>query len=70
MLGFACHRAIILKAHVRRTIIVLGCAGMKVSPVEDARDSVAGVFAPSFVKLSEENENHENCAWGFVCLFN
>uniref|UniRef100_A0A6N2KPN8 NB-ARC domain-containing protein n=1 Tax=Salix viminalis TaxID=40686 RepID=A0A6N2KPN8_SALVM len=63
MLGFACHRAIILRAHVRRTIIVLGCAGMKVSPVEDARDSVAGVFAPSFVKLREENENHENCAW-------
>lgn len=70
MLGFACHRAIILKAHVQRTIIVLGCAGMKVSPVEDARDSVAGVFAPSFVKLSEENENNENCAWVFVCLFN
>ncbi|CAK7328559.1 unnamed protein product [Dovyalis caffra] len=54
-LGFVCHRAVILKAHVQGTITVLWCAGMKLSPVEDAKDSVAAAFAPSFVKLSKEN---------------
>ncbi|KAJ6951275.1 hypothetical protein NC653_040620 [Populus alba x Populus x berolinensis] len=53
--GFASHRAIILKARVQGTITVPGCAGMKVSPVEDAKGSVAAVSAPSFVKLSKEN---------------
>jgi len=53
--GFASHRAIILKAHVLGTITVHGCAGMKVSLGEDAKGSVAAVFAPSFVKLSKEN---------------
>lgn len=53
--GCASHRAIILKVHVQGTITVLGCAGMKVSLVEDAKGSVAAVFAPSFVKLSKEN---------------